>query len=135
MYLTLKILALFTLPAIALSSDASLNSKIQLVSDNGIFRVIIQPELSPLKINEIHDWHIQLNANDGTHVENAVITFKGGMPAHDHGLPTSPKVTKGNTHGKYIASGIRFHMPGIWEIIITIRAEEIVDSFTFNLTL
>ena len=39
-----------------------------------------------------------------------------GMPDHDHGLPTQPQVTSRLENGDYLLEGVRFHMPGKWQL-------------------
>ena len=57
-------------------------------------------------------------------MEGAAITLEGGMPEHDHGLPTSPRMTAELGSGDYRIEGIRFHMSGVWEITATIIIDD-----------
>ena len=85
------------------------------------YSVKIFSQLSPLEINRIHSWHIEITDADGKPVSNAQITVGGGMPDHDHGLPTQPQVTEEVRAGTYLLEGMRFHMPGKWQIVIDFR--------------
>ena len=71
-------------------------------------------ELDPLAINTIHSWELVLSAADGAPLNGAQMSVIGGMPDHDHGLPTSPVVTGEIAPGRYLLEGVRFHMPGRW---------------------
>jgi hypothetical protein len=42
------------------------------------------------------------------------------MPEHDHGLPTLPQVLAGSEPGQYRVDGLRFHMRGYWEILVSV---------------
>ena len=68
-------------------------------------------------------------------VTKAEISIDGGMPDHDHGLPTDPQVTGNLGDGRYRVEGLRFHMQGQWELKITIRADNMEDVVTISLEL
>jgi hypothetical protein len=46
------------------------------------------------------------------------------MPDHDHGLPTLPVVTRETSPGRYLLEGVRFHMPGRWQLTLTITSPQ-----------
>ena len=104
-------------------------------SRGGKYRVSYQSELDPLVINRIHAWTLTISDDAGTPVEGAVITVDGGMPAHDHGLPTQPRVTEDLGDGYYRLDGVRFHMSGYWEMVVTIRSDDSEDTVVIPLTL
>jgi hypothetical protein len=72
---------------------------------------------------------------DGQPVENAEIVVDGGMPQHDHGLPTAPQVTQELGNGDYLVEGFKFHMDGWWEIKFVVNSAGQSDGVTFNLLL
>ena len=76
------------------------------------------------RINRMHSWILQVESADGAPIEWAKIVVDGGMPEHDHGLPTEPRVTAELGNGEYRLDGMRFHMRGLWEIRITVTTEE-----------
>ena len=84
------------------------------------FRVSVDPDLEPLAINTIHRWVVQVQTLDGAPAPSAKIDIRGGMPAHDHGLPTLPEATRYLGDGRYLIEGMRFHMAGYWEVVISI---------------
>jgi hypothetical protein len=90
-------------------------------SRSGDFRLRFSSNLDPLVINRIHNWVLEVATADGKPVADARISLVGGMPDHDHGLPTQPRVTRYLGDGKYLLEGMRFHMPGDWEILVTIE--------------
>ena len=87
------------------------------VTDKG-FKIEIYSELSPLSINTIHSWHIRVLDRDDEILELEELNVFGGMPEHDHGLPTQPEVTMRLDNGDYLLEGVRFHMQGHWELQI-----------------
>ena len=44
------------------------------------------------------------------------------MPRHRHGMNYTPKVTSGDDR-TYTATGLFFHMPGLWRIAVTVRSK------------
>ncbi len=57
------------------------------------------------------------------------------MPAHDHGMPTRPRVTADLGEGRYRLDGMRFHMNGDWEIVLEILADGRRDTVVIKLVL
>ena len=82
------------------------------VTDQG-FKIEIYSELSPLSINTIHSWHIRVLDRDGEIIELEELNVFGGMPEHDHGLPTQPQVTKRLDNGDYLLEGVQFQYAGV----------------------
>jgi hypothetical protein len=72
----------------------------------------------------MHSWILHVESADGAPVENARIDVIGGMPEHNHGLPTQPRVTEELGNGDYRLGGMRFHMSGYWEIKVTVTTED-----------
>jgi len=105
------------------------------ISQSGLFQVSYESKQHPIVINRIHSWVLHVETADGQPVANADITLLGGMPAHDHGLPTSPRMTQYLGDGEYLIEGMRFHMNGYWEIAITISAGGDRDTVIIRLEL
>ena len=82
----------------------------------------VHSDISPLRINEMHSWQITVLDSKSEPVTNASISVEGGMPNHDHGLPTQPRITSEITPGTYLLQGVRFHMPGKWECKFLVTA-------------
>ena len=99
------------------------------------FHVLASPALKPIKINQIHSWEIILTNKQGEVLKGANIDVTGGMPLHDHGLPTAPRVTRESPPGHYLVEGLKFHMRGYWEIDLVVSSGGIVEklSLGFNL--
>lgn len=77
----------------------------------------------PVAINRMHSWILHVKTASGEAVTGAKIEVDGGMPAHDHGLPTRPRVTREIGGGDYQLDGVRFHMGGYWEMVITVTTD------------
>ena len=104
-------------------------------SDQGTFRVTAVSEVVPVPVNEIHHWRLRVETGDGQPVSNARIVIYGGMPEHQHGLPTVPRVTRELGAGEYLVEGMKFNMPGLWELKLTVWAGEATDQVTFEVVL
>ncbi len=99
------------------------------------FQVSVDPGLRPVAINTIHRWVVQVLTADGTPVPAARITVSGGMPTHDHGLPTRPEATGYLGEGRYVIEGMRFHMAGEWEVVLDIETDALRDEVVISLEL
>jgi hypothetical protein len=115
-----------------MSPPGGLNLATERLSVKETYRVEIHPVLQPVAINKLHAWEITLRTPSGAPVENAHIDVGGGMPQHGHGFPTQPHVTKALGDGRYLVEGMKFSMPGWWEIKLKIAAAEGADDVTFN---
>jgi hypothetical protein len=113
----------------------NLDTSLTRMSEHSSYQVSYIPELSPIPINQIQTWTLQVTDADGQPVEDAEITVEGGMPQHGHGLPTAPLVTESLGNGQYRVEGMKFHMPGWWVTTFKIARNGTTDSATFNLML
>lgn len=96
----------------------------RVLAEGNELRVTYESPSGAPAINWIHSWILHVESADGVPVENAKIEVNGGMPEHDHGLPTQPRVTEELGDGDYRLDGVRFHMRGYWEITVTVVTEE-----------
>jgi hypothetical protein len=87
------------------------------------------------QINRMHTWILHIETESGVEVEGATVEVEGGMPEHDHGLPTRPRVTEELGGGDYKLDGVRFHMSGYWEIVVTVTTHGGVSTVTIPLQL
>ena len=92
------------------------------------------PEGQP-RINQMHSWILHITDESGVAVEGAQVDVDGGMPKHDHGLPTKPRVTAELGGGDYKLDGLRFHMNGYWEIVVRITTDSGTSTVTIPLQL
>ncbi len=104
-------------------------------SENGHFTVSATSRLDPVVINETHAWTLHIETADGSPVTDAEIVIDGGMPEHNHGFPTSPRVTENLGEGDYLLEGMRFNMGGVWVLTLEISSGEQSDTVTFEVEL
>lgn len=88
-----------------------------------------------LQINQMQSWMLHIETEAGIAVEGATVEVAGGMPEHDHGLPTKPRVTEELGGGDYRLDGLRFHMRGYWEIVVSVTTASGVSTVTIPLQL
>ena len=70
----------------------------------------------------------------GETVNRALIAINGDMPRHGHGLPSNPEAAfLGN--GNYRLDGLKFHMSGWWQLVLTISTADKYDRAVFNFIL
>jgi hypothetical protein len=101
----------------------------------GLYTVAIEPEAGDIKQSELQSWIVRVTAKDGTPVEDAKISVDGGMPEHNHGLPTAPAATENLGGGRYRVEGVKFSMGGWWELRLAVTSPAGSDNVTFNLVL
>ena len=126
---------IFLIVALGLFAGSVSADEADWTSKRGLFVVNFESELTPLQINTLHAWRIHIETVSGEPVTGANVTASGGMPLHDHGLPTRPRVTAELGDGDYRLEGMRFHMAGQWEITLLITAGDIKDTVVISLTL
>jgi len=105
------------------------------LTEAGIYRVEIAPEIGPVVQGSLHSWVATVRLADGSPVEDAQVTVDGGMPQHGHGLPTAPQATGHQGEGRYLIEGVRFNMGGWWELKLDIASPAGDDTVTFNLVI
>ena len=105
------------------------------MSGSDRFRVSMRSNVDPVPLSHIHSWTLHLETPDGVAVDDARIGVYGDMPAHRHGLPTRPKVTENLGGGDYLIEGVKFTMPGRWQLILIITADGKRDKAKFNIDL
>ena len=114
-------------------SDASSNRVF--ISKSGQYHLRYQSKLEPVIINQIHSWVIQVTNRQGHPLQGAEITLEGGMPEHDHGMPTRPVISESLEKDEYVVEGIRFHMRGQWELVFNIMTDAGMDTLLVPLEL
>ncbi|MEN8719742.1 MAG: FixH family protein [Oceanococcaceae bacterium] len=99
------------------------------------YQLRVASRVSPVVINRIHAWELDLRDREGQPVTQAAITVRGGMPAHNHGLPTAPEVTQELAPGRYLLEGMKFQMGGEWEVNFQVDAEPGQETLTLRFSL
>ncbi len=89
-------------------------------TDAASFRMTFHPP-SRIEINHYQTWGIYIEDATGKALSHAVLKVDANMPAHGHGLLTQPRIAPGDAPGRYRVEGLRFHMPGHWEIRLQVN--------------
>jgi len=129
-----NLVALLFIMPLLWSGKTAAESQTEWQSARGVYTVTVTSSLEPIEINQMHSWTLHITA-DGEPVSDAVLAVEGGMPKHDHGLPTRPRITEELGEGDYQLGGMRFHMWGDWEVSIEIKAAGKTDTVVVMLTL
>ena len=127
-----SLIALMTVIAAGCAVPPSLDLSLTQATAEKRFVVTLQPPTPSATLNQIHSWQIQLSSPDGMPISHAQIAVDGSMPQHGHGLPTRPQVTPMQDEGRYLLEGMKFSMPGWWQIELAIQSPEATDKATFN---
>jgi hypothetical protein len=102
-------------------------------TDGQRYQVAIRPLAEPIPLQQMHAWEVKLTSPAGVPVLQAAIEVDGGMPQHGHGLPTQPRVTRELGDGRYLVEGMKFSMPGWWELKLRVSTPHGgTDEVTFN---
>jgi hypothetical protein len=118
----------------AMQPPGDLDYSLSHASDNGLYTVTIAPGIEPIPVGRLHAWTVAATLPDGTPAK-AEVMFDGGMPRHGHGLPTVPKTLGEDDDGRAIIGGVRFNMPGWWELKVHLDGIAGEDTATFNIAL
>ncbi|MDH3981046.1 MAG: FixH family protein [Gammaproteobacteria bacterium] len=105
------------------------------MSGSDRFRVSMRSNVDPVPLSHIHSWTLHLETPEGDAIDDAQIGVYGDMPAHRHGLPSKPRVTENRGGGDYLIEGVKFTMPGRWQLILIITADGKRDKAKFNIDL
>lgn len=131
-FLFLLSFAMLASLAACMSPPSGLNLSLDRPSAHDRYQVTIHSLADPIVINRMHAWEIRLRSPSGEPVTGARIAVGGGMPQHGHGFPTQPRVTREIGGGRYLLEGMKFSMPGWWEIKLKVDADSGTDEITFN---
>lgn len=111
---------------------ANLDLALEKPSASGRYAVALVPPAVAPAINQVHSWTVKLRDASGAPVTGAMVTVGGGMPQHGHGFPTRPRVTREVEDGTYLVEGMKFSMPGWWNIKFDIQGAAGDDKVAFN---
>ena len=119
---------------IVVKGNFSKGSPTVIMSDDKIYRVSLYSNNFPIPLQKIHSWTAHIEYANGKPLENAKIYIHGGMPAHRHGFPVTPRVKKYLGNGNYLIKGIKFSMMGEWEMRLNIKEQTQRDRAVFRIT-
>jgi hypothetical protein len=104
-------------------------------SSGGHFSATLEPVRKPVEVGVTGSWLVTVRHRAGKAAKGCSIGVDGWMPAHGHGLPTAPRVTREVEQGVYLVEGMRLSMPGAWELRLAIANCGEPDTATFPLLL
>jgi hypothetical protein len=84
-------------------------------------KVTVEPTTIALTdFASMHEWVVSVRDPAGAPLTGCLVSFDASMPEHGHGLPTAPRVTGESKPGDYVVEGVRFSMPGHWELTVSV---------------
>lgn len=73
-------------------------------------------------LNKMIKLRISVKSLDGNDLSGMkLVKFDAEMPAHRHGMITKPRVQEVTT-SEYLIEGVKFHMPGQWQLKFDFKA-------------
>lgn len=103
------------------------------LSDSGGYRVSLKPQVEPVPLRKIHSWIFHVEQRDGESFEPSKLVVDGGMPAHGHGFPTEPQITRHLGGGDFLVEGVKFNMAGHWLLEFEVTGPNGTDTASFDL--
>jgi hypothetical protein len=108
----------------------------EFASNEGSYFLVITPRPDEMPANEM--FVLQVVVFDGhdhkTIVRDIQVAVDAAMPAHRHGMNTSPKVIA-NADGSFTVKGMLLHMSGDWELYFDITRGGITERAQLAVTL
>lgn len=105
------------------------------LSNSGAYEVKYLAVPTPIPMNQPFDFQFSLRDRNGQIMEpETTVQVDAGMPEHHHGMNLKPTV-KVNSDGTYTASGLLFHMPGLWQIYFDISRRGETERAQSDVTL
>ncbi|MFK8033718.1 MAG: FixH family protein [Hyphomicrobiales bacterium] len=98
-------------------------------SSDGLKVALSKPDRG-IKVSQRFDLEFAVCGVDDTKIDG--IDVDAIMPAHKHGMNYRPIVTRLD-EGRYKASGMLFHMPGEWQVIVDVLSEKSPQRHTLDL--
>ena len=94
-------------------------------SNTGTFTVEMRFLPTPVPLNEPFTVDFNMTAKPADR-STMTVEVDARMPAHFHGMTRVPKVTR-QADGSWRAEGMRFHMPGRWEIHVDVTRNGVTE--------
>ena len=98
---------------------------------NGLYTLAYSPSPDPIPFSELFELDVSVKNASNAPVTDANVSLKVTMPAHGHGMQTSPQISSVGD-GHYKVTGMKFHMHGAWELIFTVESGAGTDSVSFT---
>jgi hypothetical protein len=121
------LLSLLLLPLAPVVARPVAPEPLPIRSEAGHFIVRVTGIDRPEHLNHLHGFELRLADAAGKPVTDATVVLSGLRSDSNSPLPTLPQVLPVAGDGRYWAEGLRFHMPGDWQMIFTIDSSGIRD--------
>lgn len=90
-------------------------------SMQGRYRVILlEADPAPPEKRSDNRFLLRIENESGEPVD-AAVSVRPFMPSHNHGSPTSPRVSPGDEAGSYVVDSINFIMGGLWSVRVDVE--------------
>ncbi|MCB9637723.1 MAG: FixH family protein [Myxococcales bacterium] len=106
-----------------------------LATKEGTYRITYAPSPDPIPLNENFGLMITVEYADGREMtlpEDLTVKADGFMPEHNHGMLQAPTVQK-ESSAKYKIEGMKFHMPGKWQLKVEITTNNKTELAEFEI--
>lgn len=104
----------------AVACEIPIGWKPMKAEDDSEFSVIAQLPAQPIKTGTQFNIDVMICGGAG---EAARVEIDANMPAHKHGMNYLPEVSALDAMN-YRASGLFFHMPGLWQLTVELKGEK-----------
>lgn len=111
---------LFAAPALACDPGLPAGDAARIEGERYV--VAWRPRPAPIRLGEFFALEIAVCARAGASPP-ATLHVDAQMPEHRHGMNYRPSVARAG-EGRFVASGLLFHMPGRWEFSFDVRVAE-----------
>ncbi len=103
--------------------------KIVHVAEKKHFKIGYECHQDKMNLKEYHTAKLTVQTLEGKPVSDAKISIEYLMPKHGgHHMPRRPVVLEHIGNGVYNVESVNFQMPGMWKIIVLIKAGGVEDK-------
>jgi hypothetical protein len=123
-------------PAPVPEAPAPASLKAPVCSNGKSFEVEIVKGPDAIPQGDLFELEVQVRegCRAGAPAENVVLEMEAVMPGHGHGMNTHPRVAP-LAPGRFLVSGLRFHMPGRWEMHFDVVRDGVLERAQLDIAL
>lgn len=105
----------------------------EVLSESGLYRVSYMPDPDPIPPVDLFSLEfLVVDAATGLPQEGMEIrSLEVGMPDHGHGMNVEPLLSDLG-EGVWEASPLKFHMTGLWTMVVDLESDEGTDQAQFE---
>jgi len=98
--------------------------------DSARYSVALRSRPARIAVSEYFALDIAACGKNGA-AAPALSRLEAHMPAHRHGMNYAPRI-RSTAPGRWQADGLLFHMPGLWELRLDLRAAGVTERLSYN---